>query len=271
MPMGHRAGSKAMGGPLPAWSLTCVSGLMAGAPPREQCHTSPQGIQVRTQGHSVSPQQLQPRVARHQPCQRILSTAGHRAHQLLGDLWARRGGWLGGWVSGWRAGWGAGEQGGVLRSREGGWVAHLHGWGVGGTKRIRGSVHCHHAAAPAQPSDPGPNSVWKEGGQGPASLGGVGWVPPGLGASHTWGHCWDGGARPHTRGTMLRWGVQPYTTPGRRPIRKDPLPEGEAPPRGTRAAPHLPSRLPLRGPPRRAERRGALTSGDVTTAGGRGG
>lgn len=110
-----------------------------------------------------------------------------------------------------------------------------------------------------------------EGGQGPASLGGVGWVPPGLGASHTWGHCWDGGARPHTRGTMLRWGVQPYTTPGRRPIRKDPLSEGEAPPRGTRAAPHLPSRLPLRGPPRRAERRGALTSGDVTTAGGRGG
>ena len=111
------------------------------------------------------------------------------------------------------AGWGAGEQGGGLRSREGGWVggcvlprAHLHGWGVGGTTRIRGSVHCHHAAAPAQPSDPGPNSVWKEGGQGPASLGGVGWVPPGLGASHTWGHCWDGGARPHTRGTMLRLG-----------------------------------------------------------------
>lgn len=110
MPMGHRAGSKATGGPLPAWSLTCVSGLMAGAPPREQCHTSPQGIQVRTQGHSVSPQQLQPRVARHQPCQRILSTAGHRAHQLLGDLWARRGGWLGGWG----AGWGAEEQGGGL-------------------------------------------------------------------------------------------------------------------------------------------------------------
>lgn len=64
-----------------------------------------------------------------------------------------------------------------------------------------------------------------------------------------------------THGALLGW-----KPTGKRPsLKVRALPEVPGPPL------HLPFRLPLRGPPRRAERRGALTSGDVTAAGGRGG
>lgn len=233
MPMGHRAGSKATGGPLPAWSLTCVSGLMAGAPPREQCHTSPQGIQVRTQGHSVSPQQLQPRVARHQPCQRILSTAGHRAHQLLGDLWARRGGWLGGWGAGWGAEEQGGGLGGGLRAATGSppWLGC--GWHYEDTGFCPLSPRCGSRTAFRPRS-----KLCLEGGRARSSLprrGGVGPAWPGciphLGALLGWR-----GAAPHTRDDAEIGGYSPIRRrdgglSGRIPSpRVRPLPEAPGPP-----------------------------------------
>lgn len=159
----------------------------------------------------MSPQQLQPGVACHQPCQCILSTAGHRAHQLLGDLEAQSGGWVGGW--------GAGCAGGEQGRRLGGWL------GAACCPRLTSMT-----GACAAPRGHGvlstvtalqlPHSLQtqvqtlfgSEGGQGPGSLDGVGRVPPGLGAAHIRGHCWDGGAQPHTRGAVLRWGgTVPHT------------------------------------------------------------